>query len=469
MAGEGGKGPVTPAWPASNPESRPIGSLKPRIANPRTHTTEQIEQIAGLIREFGWTQPILIEPDGTIIAGHGRWLAAQTLTGQHAVENVPCIVARGWSVAQIRAYVIADNKVPANAGWNEELLRAELTALEGDDFKMELLGFSEAELDALYPEEKPEVNPDAETSAPALPGRARTRLGDVWICGAHRVMCGDARDPEAAKRLLDGQQLDCVWTDPPYNVAYEGTAGTIQNDAKPAERFAALLKRAYKSMFEVMAPGAAIYVAHADTEGLTFRREFEGAGFYLSSCLVWKKNAMVLGRSDYNWQHEPILYGWKPGAAHRWYGERNKTTLQECEGNPFEEVEPGLWLIQIGERALLVRGENLSVTSAPGSVFIENKPSRSAEHPTMKPVPLVERMILNSTKPKDRVGDLFGGSGTTLIAAHKTGRIGYVLELDPKFVDVIVGRWEKYAGQPAIRESDKVMFSRAVSDAGPTT
>lgn len=440
---------------------RPIAALKPRIANPRTHSTEQVEQIAAAIREWGWTNPILIDPQDNIIAGHGRWMAAQTLTGQHRCEQVPCIVARGWSEAQIRAYVIADNQLPQNAGWNEELLRAEIDALEAADFKLELLGFSEAELDGMYPDDAPKVNEDAENEAPEVTGRPRTRPGDVWICGAHRVMCGDARDPEAAKTLLGGARLDCVWTDPPYNVAYEGGAGTIQNDSKPAERLAALLKRAFKSLSDAMEPGAAIYVAHADTEGLAFRREFEGAGFYLSSCLVWKKNALVLGRSDYNCQHEPVLYGWKPGAAHRWYGERDKTTILEVEGEPFRQVEPGKYVIQVGERAYIVTGKDLLVESAPGTVLLEKKPARSSEHPKMKPVALVERMIVNSTKPKDRVGDFFGGSGTTLIAAHKLGRVAYILELDPKFVDVIVARWERYAGMPAIREADRVLFVRA--------
>lgn len=458
-------GEMSQEWPASKTESWKIGQLTPRMNNPRTHSPDQVEQIANSMREWGFTNPILAEPDGTVIAGHGRLLAAKTL----GFEEVPVMVARGSTEAQVRAYVIADNKLALNAGWNEELLKAEIDALELSEFDLKLMGFSEGELDALYPEETPKFDPDAENEAPQLPGRPKTRMGDVWVCGPHRVMCGDAREPDTAKKLLAGELADCVWTDPPYNVAYEGTAGTIQNDAKPAERFAAMLKRAFKAMATIMHPGAAIYVAHADTEGLAFRREFEAAGFYLSSCLVWKKNSMVLGRSDYNWQHEPILYGWKQGAAHRWYGDRNKTTIQEFEGDLFEQLEPGKWIIYVGESALVVSGENLSVDRQPGTVFVERKPTRSTEHPTMKPVPLIERMILNSTKPKDRIADLFGGSGSTLIAAHKTGRIGYLLELDPKFVDVIVGRWEKFAGMPAIRESDRVMFSRAQADAGPET
>jgi len=449
-------GPIQQPWPAIATELWEIERLRERPSNPRTHTGAQVEQVAASMREWGFTNPILVEPDGTIIAGHCRKLAA--MRNQYA--RVPVIIARDWTEAQVRAYVIADNKLAMNAGWNEELLKAEIDALEEADFDLKLMGFSEEELDGLYPDEAPTTNPDAEDDIPALPGRPATRLGDVWLCGQHRVMCGDSREPETVKLLMAGELADCVWTDPPYNVDYESdAAGKIQNDAKPEARFAALLKRAFKSAFTAMHKGAPIYVAHADTEGLTFRREFEGAGFKMASCLVWRKNSMVLGRSDYNWQHEPILYGWKPGAAHRWYGERNKTTILEFEGDLFEQTAPDQYLIYLGETALVVTGKDIQVQRQPGTVLLEHKPQRSKEHPTMKPVALIERMLLNSTKPKDRVLDVFGGSGSTLIAAHKLGRVGYMMELDPKFVDVIVKRWQEFSGQPAIREGDKVLFS----------
>lgn len=450
--------PRTPAWPAAETAMWPIAKVQPRRNNPRTHTAEQVEQIAASMREWGWTNPLLVEPDGTLIAGHGRLLAAHTMK----YAQVPVMVARGWTAEQIRAYVIADNKLALNAGWNDEILKAELADLEAADFDLQTIGFGEAELDELFSKNATrEDDEDAEEEVPAVAKVAVTRPGDVWICGPHRVMCGDSRNAETMATLVAGAKMQAVWTDPPYNVNYEGTAGKIQNDAKPAERFRTLLRQAFKNAFSVMDKGAAIYVAHADKEGLAFRAEFEEAGFKLAGCLIWRKQSIVLGHSDYQWQHEPILYGWKPGAGHHWYGDRKESTIRDAGGQLFEQRPDGSWVIYVNDNALIVRGDNLTVAIEQSTVITEPKPTRSADHPTMKPVQLIERMLRNSTKVTDRVLDPFGGSGSTLIACEKMGRVGYILELDPIFVDVIVKRWQEYAGQPARRERDGVLFGTA--------
>lgn len=457
------------SWPATTIEAWPIDRPKPRPDNPRTHTAEQVEQIAAAMREWGWTNPILVDELGGIIAGHGRVLAARSLQYEH----VPVMVARGWSQAQIRAYVIADNKLALNAGWDDQLLKAELSALEAEDFDLGVVGFNEGELDALFnAEAEGGVGETEEDDVPAVAKVAITRPGDIWVCGEHRVMCGDARKEDTMAVLVDGKAIAACWTDPPYNVNYEGGAGKIQNDAKPAERFRTLLRQAFQSALKVMEKGAPIYVAHADTEGLAFRAEFEAAGFKLAGCLIWRKQSIVLGHSDYQWQHEPILYGWKPGAGHRWYGDRKESTIRDAGGQLFEQREDGSWIIYLNDTALVVKGDNLTVAIEQGSVITEPKPARSSEHPTMKPVQLIERMIRNSTKVGDRVLDMFGGSGSTLIACHKLKRIGYILELDPVFCDVIVKRWEEYAGQPAYRLRDGAMFGTAGKkdhDARPPT
>lgn len=455
--------PAEHPWPADKVERWPIDRPKPRRNNPRTHTPEQIEQLAASIKEWGWTIPILCDERGEIIAGHGRVMAAQSL----GLKECPVMVARGWSDAQIRAYVIADNKLAINAGWNDDVLRAELADLEAGDFAMGLIGFSEGELDDLFQKnETPPGTGKDEDSAPEPAKTAVSKPGDIWICGPHRVMCGDSRNPDSVKALMAGELADASWTDPPYNVDYKGTAGKIQNDAKPAERFGALLRQAFQNSIEHMHKGAPIYVAHADTEGLAFRREFEAAGFKLAGCLIWRKQSIVLGHSDYQWQHEPILYGWKPGSAHRWYGDRKESTIQASPPQLFEQRPDGSWIIYLNDLALVVRGENLTVQIEQSTIVTEPKPSRSSEHPTMKPVQLIERMLKNSTKVGDKVLDLFGGSGSTLIACHKMGRDAYLMELDPVFVDVIIKRYQEFAGQPARRERDGAIFGTGKASAG---
>lgn len=383
-----------------------IDRLRPYDKNPRTHSPEQITKIVASIREYGFTNPILVDSRDGIVAGHGRLEAARAI----GMAEVPVFVLDHLTDAQRRAYIIADNRLALEAGWDPDLLASELEGLKLDGFDLGLTGFGEDELDAIFATADAALDGAIdEDEVPALPVTPISRTGDLWILGRHRLLCGDATVATDVERLLGRKHAYCLWTDPPYNVAYEGSAGTIQNDDQDPAAFAAFLAGAFENAIAALRPGAAAYVCHSETEGLAFRRAFVEAGFKLSSCLIWRKNSLVLGRSDWQWAHEPILYGWKPGAAHPWYGGRDKTT-----------------------------------------VIDENKPFRNADHPTMKPVGLVERMIANSTKPGQLVLDLFAGSGTTLIACERSARIGHALEIDPRFVDVAVRRWEEYTGKQAI-------------------
>jgi len=423
-----------------------VADLVPYARNSRTHSEDQVAQIAASMREFGFTNPVLIDEAGGIIAGHGRVMAAKSL----GLEKVPCIRLAHLTEAQKRAYVIADNKLALNAGWDDAVLRSELDALKLADFDLSLLGFSGDELGALYtvPDEEDERDPDASPEPPAKP---YSREGDVWVLGPHKVACGDTTKVETWDLLMGSELADCVWTDPPYNVAYEGAAGKIKNDDMSSAAFLEFLRAAFAAVFGQLKPGGAIYVAHADTEGLNFRRAFTDAGFKLSGCLIWRKDSMVLGRSDYQWQHEPILYGWKPGSAHRWYGGRKQTTIQDLgESSPFRQQEDGTWAIKVGDQVLVVDGKATLVGEVPSSLIHCQKPQRSALHPTMKPVALIEKQLRFSARSGDIVADAFGGSGSTLMAADRLGMSARLTELDTRFVDVIVRRWQNYTGRQAV-------------------
>ncbi len=442
----------------------PVDRLQPYARNARTHSEAQVEQIAASIREFGFTNPILVDSADGIIAGHGRLMAAKRLE----LGQVPVIVLDHLSEEQRRAYILADNKLALNAGWDEALLAEELEALRADGFDLALTGFSDDELAELLPDGEDEgtgVDPDA---IPEPEQKPVSRPGDIWILGDHRLMCGSSTSLADVERLCGGETIDCVWTDPPYGVAYEsknsalaGTAlATIANDTKQGEELRAFLHDAFVSAFAVLRPGGPIYVAHADTEGLSFRAAFQSAGFKLSGCLIWRKPALVLGRSDYQWQHEPILYGWKPGAAHSWFGGRKETTLREVdEYPPFLRTGEREWQISVGGAQLVIRGSDISVEEIASSVILEEKPKESSLHPTMKPVRLVERMLVNSTQRGSAVLDLFGGSGTTLIACHLLGRRARLMELEPRFVDVIVRRWQEFTGKMATLEGTSHSFA----------
>jgi len=416
--------------------------------NPRTHSDEQIAEIAASMREFGFLWPIIVNGETRqIVAGNGRYLAAVRL----GLPLVPVIEERHLTPVQRRAFIIADNKIALNADWSNEILAGEFPALEAAGFDLGLTGFDEDEIEDILASAALDEGAPDEPPLPPVPATPVTRKGDLWLLGHHRVLCGDATNLVDLHHVLEGAPADAVWTDPPYNVAYEGGAGTIQNDAMSDDDFADLLRKAFGALIEVMRPGASIYVAHSDTGGFTFRRCFIEAGFKLSSCLIWRKNALVLSRGDYHWQHEPVLYGWRPGAAHRWFGARDKTTMLEFEAPPFRQVGDDEWQIVLGETTLIIRGRDLTVQPARGTVFFEDKPTANSEHPTMKPVALVRRMLANSARRGERVLDPFGGSGSTLIASESLGMRGHLVELDERFVDVIVGRWENLTGRKATR------------------
>ncbi len=389
----------------------PVDRLVPYDKNTRTHSAEQIAQIAASITEFGFLNPILVDTASGIIAGHGRLQAAKQL----ALAVVPVVVLDHLSEAQKRAYVIADNKLALNAGWDESLLRAELEALEQEGFDLPLVGFSDDELaDLLADPEAASGNTD-EDAVPEAPAEAVTKPGDLYVLGNHRLLCGDSTVLANVERVLDGALADMVFTDPPYNVDYGNTAKdkmrgnnrTIMND-NLGDGFEQFLYDACVNMLAVCK--GAIYICMSSSELHTLQKAFVTAGGKWSTFVIWAKNTFTLGRSDYQRQYEPILYGWKQGIDHFWCGARDQ-----------------------------------------GDVWFVNKPRVNDLHPTMKPVELVERAVRNSSKSRDIVLDSFGGSGTTMIACEKTGRQARLIELDPKYCDVIVQRWEEFTGKKAER------------------
>lgn len=425
-------------------ETLPIDDLVPYAKNSRTHSLDQVAQIAASIREFGFTNPVLIDEAGGIIAGHGRVMGARSL----GLAAVPCLRLTGLSDAQKRAYVIADNKIALNAGWDEDLLREEMEFLSSEGFDISLTGFNFTEIEEMEAELLETKDPDV---VPDLPKEPKTQSGDVWVLGQHRLVCGDSTSLSNLDRLMQGATADMCWTDPPYNVAYETKAGKIANDDLGDKEFRQFLVDAFIAAFTALKPGGAIYVAHADTEGYNFRAAFLQAGFKLSGCLVWRKDSLVLGRSDYQWQHEPILYGWKPGAAHRWFGGRKQTTVLQlamASDSVFKSRPDGRFEIHLGGSVMVVDGAATVEEFLP-SVIHESKPKRSEGHPTMKPVVLVERMLRNNARKGDVVLDLFGGSGSTLMAAERLGMCARLSELDPGYCDVIVKRWEDFTGKKA--------------------
>jgi site-specific DNA-methyltransferase (adenine-specific) len=366
-----------------------------------------VAQIAASIKEFGWTNPILVDGSNGIIAGHGRLLAARKL----GFKEVPTIELADLTDTQRKAYIIADNRLALNAGWDNEMLTIELNDLLADGFALEMLGFDPKELNALLEPEVIEGLTD-EDAVPNVPEVPKTKLGDIYQLGNHRLMCGDSCSQAAVEKLTGGAGVDMLLTDPPYNVAYEGKTKdslTIQNDSMGDDQFRQFLRDAFVTADTVMKKGAVFYIWHADSEGYNFRGACQDAGWKVRQCLIWKKSSMVMGRQDYHWKHEPCLYGWKDGAGHLWATDRKQTTILEFD-----------------------------------------RPNRNGEHPTMKPVGLFEYQMLNNTKGGDIVLDLFGGSGTTMLAAEKHGRHGYLMELDPKYCDVIVKRWEDFTGKTAV-------------------
>ena len=387
----------------------PTDKLVPYDKNPRTHSPEQVNQIAASIAEFGFLNPILVDTAAGIIAGHGRLQAAQPL----GLAQVPVVVLDHLTEAQKRAYVIADNKLALNAGWDEDLLRAEMTALAAEDFDLPVIGFSDDELAALLAEPNTAEGQTDEDAVPEAPETPVSKPGDLWRLGNHLLLCGDSTVLANVERVLDGALADMVFTDPPYNVDYgntakdklRGTNRTIMND-NLGDGFERFLYDACVNMLTVCK--GALYVCMSSSELHTLQKAFIEAGGKWSTFVIWAKNTFTLGRADYQRQYEPILYGWKQGNDHYWCGARDQ-----------------------------------------GDVWFVNKPVRNELHPTMKPVELVERAVNNSSKSRDIVLDCFGGSGTTLIACEKLNRQCRMIELDPKYVDVIVKRWEEFTGKKA--------------------
>ncbi len=419
-------------------------ALVPYAKNSRTHSKEQIAQIARSIKEFGFTNPVLIDGQGGIVAGHGRVMAAQSL----GMASVPCLRVDWLTDAQKRAYIIADNQLALQSGWDNDILSTEIKELQQDGFALDLLGFSNEDLDDLLGDAVLDPKKDPE-SCPPVVVEPVSGLGDIWLLGQHRVICGDCTTQTALDALMSGEMADVCWTDPPYNVAYETTAGKIDNDDMDDASFAKFLGDFYRTAYSAMKSGAAIYVAHAETERSNFTREMLNNGFKLSGVVIWRKNTLVLGRSDYQWIHEPILYGWKKGGAHRWFGGRKKTTVEQMgDGSPFVKRADGKWELHLGGGIFVVDGK-AEIEELLTSVIVENKPQRNDVHPTMKPVALIERQLRNSAQSGDIVLDTFGGSGSTLMAAERLGMKARLSELSPQYVDVIVRRWQDYTGQRA--------------------
>jgi DNA modification methylase len=417
---------MSASWLADKIEQWPTAKLLPYARNARTHSDEQVAQIAASIAEFGFTNPILAGADGVIVAGHGRLAAAHKL----GLALVPVVVLEHLSPTQRRALVIADNRIAENAGWDEAMLRIELVTLQDDDFDVSLTGFDADALADLLADE--DGNGDGETDDDAVPEIAETpisRPGDVWLLGGHRLLCGDSTKAECFEQLLQGEQVDMVFTDPPYNVNYANTAKDKMRGTNRAILNDNLGDGFYDFLLAALTPTIAncrggIYVAMSSSELDVLQSAFREAGGKWSTFVIWAKNTFTLGRSDYQRQYEPILYGWPEGATRHWCGDRDQSDV---------------WQIK--------------------------KPHKNDLHPTMKPVELVERAIRNSSRPGNVVLDPFGGSGTTLIAAEKSGRLARLIELDPKYVDVIVRRWQDWTGKQATRESDGLAFDdQAASD-----
>lgn len=445
---------------AENLIIRKVADLLPYARNARTHSDDQVAQIAASIKEWGYTNPVLTAGD-SILAGHGRVMALKKL----GIERVPTIDLSHLSKTQQKAYILADNKLALNSGWDEDMLRVELEELQAEGFDLSLTGFGLEEVaDLLTPEELPPSDKDPD-ELPAIPDEPHSKPGDVWTLGPHRLMCGDSTMIDHWDTLMAGERADIVWTDPPYNVAYESKlAGSIKNDDMPDANFHQFLLDAYTALFAVMKPGAAIYVAHADTEGYNFRSAFLKAGFKLSGCLIWRKDSLVLGRSDYQWCHEPLLYGWKPGAGHRWFGGRKQTTvMQYGEPSPFEQQPDGRWVVRVGDKTLVVSGD-AQVEEVESSLIFHEKPKRSALHPTSKPTGLIFSMLKNNARHNDIVVDAFGGSGSTLIAADQAGMCARLMELDGKFADAICARYYSWSGRVPVNAATGEEFPRELMD-----
>ena len=375
----------------------PVDKFVPYANNARTHSKEQINKLRSIYRGIGYGDPVEVDENFTILSGHGRVEAAKA----EGMKELPYVMLTGMTEAEKKAYILAVNRSALDAGWDEELLAVEIEALQEMGMDPLLSGFDEKELAALYGANDNDINDDDFDLSAALEKASFVEPGDIWTVGRHRLMCGDATKAEDVQKLMDGARANLIVTDPPYGVSFKSSSGlTIQNDSMKNEEFYAFLLSAFMNMADVLEKGGAAYVFHADTEGLNFRRAFIDAGFHLAGCCIWVKDSLVLGRSDYQWQHEPILYGFLQNGKHPWYSDRKQTTI---------------W--------------NFA------------KPKRSANHPTSKPLDLLAYPISNSSQENAIVIDTFGGSGSTMMACEQAGRICRMMELDPKYASVILRRY----------------------------
>jgi DNA modification methylase len=399
-----------------------IEKLIPYARNPRTHSDAQIAQIAASIAEFGFNNPILVDTKAGIIAGHGRLLAARKLQ----LKEVPVIVLDHLTETQKRAYILADNQLALNAGWDQELLRVELTALQEEDFNLNIIGFDDVELARLLAAQDAAEGLTDEDAVPELAQTPASLTGDLLIIGNHRLLVGDATDSNAVARLMAGDAADLIFTDPPYNVDYEGYTEErlkIRGDRMSDAEFQQFLEAAFRSCRTAVKPGASLYVCHSSSWQREFQNTLESAGFEVRCQIIWAKNTFAWGFGRYKFQHEPLFYAHVAGQKDLWYGDKSQSTLWQ-----------------------------------------ENKPTANRIHPTAKPVELIERALLNSSKEGDLVADLFGGSGSTLIACERRGRKARLIEIDPKYADCIVRRWEEYTGKQAVLDGDGRTFAEVARE-----
>lgn len=402
-----------------------VDKLIPYVNNARTHSKEQINKLRASIREFGFINPVIIDRDYNVIAGHGRILASQ----EEGIDKVPCVFVDYLTDAQKKAYIIADNRMALDADWDEELLKIEIESLKDDDFDLSFTGFDESELLDLFGDDsKGKVEDDNFDLSSALEKASFVEKGDVWTVGKHRLMCGDATSKEDVQILMGDTKGNLILTDPPYGVSFKSSSGlTIENDSMKNDEFYNFLLSAFKNMADHLEKGGSAYVFHADTEGLNFRKAFVDSGFHLAGCCIWVKNSLVLGRSDYQWQHEPVLYGFMQNGKHRWYSDRKQTTIWNFD-----------------------------------------KPKKNSNHPTSKPLDLLSYPIGNSTQENAVVIDTFGGSGSTLIACEKMNRICYTMELDEKYASVILRRYVEDTGDKdnvyVIRNGKKIPYADLVKE-----
>ena len=379
-----------------------IGKLIPYVNNARTHSKEQITKLRSSLREFGFVNPVIIDREFNVIAGHGRILAAK----EENIEQVPCVFVDYLTEAQKKAYILADNRFALDAGWDEDMLRVEMEALQGMDFDISLTGFDEAEIADLFSADDNEAQEDDFDEDAALQAEPFVKTGDLWILGRHHLLCADSTKTEDVKLLMDGKKANVCITDPPYACNYTGGTGMkIMNDNLKGEEFYQFLLSAFKNAYENLADGAAIYIFHSDAEKVNFYNAVVAAGFHYSTTCIWVKQSLVLGRFDYQMRHEPVIYAFKDTVKHKFYGDRKQTTVWEFD-----------------------------------------RPSKSKLHPTTKPLPLIAYPMKNSSLVNSIVLDLFGGSGSTLMAAEQMDRTAYLMELDPVYASAIVRRFVAYRG-----------------------